>query len=98
MKPDKLRALAAALETPGDLTEEELRHAHEDIVEVLLNLAGSVEDAEEEEWEEERTFVFTVFLTGRGTTEDEAWEDAIICFENNPDATYDSAREEDALD
>ena len=43
MKPDKLRALAAALETPGDLTEQELKDAHEEIVRLLLDLADREE-------------------------------------------------------
>ena len=34
--PSNLRALAAALETPDDLTEEELKQAHTDIAEYLL--------------------------------------------------------------
>ncbi len=32
----ELATLAAALETPGDLTKEELEQAHQDIVSVLL--------------------------------------------------------------
>ena len=36
MTPSKLRALAAAIETPGDLAPHELDEAHEDIVHFLL--------------------------------------------------------------
>lgn len=45
--PSKLRALAAALETPGDLTEQELEDAHDEIVKILLGLADFFEGADE---------------------------------------------------
>jgi len=36
-------ALAAALETPGDLTPEELRQAHDEIIEILLGSDNAVD-------------------------------------------------------